>query len=197
MVSYKTIKIIDFLRKEKLPVVSINLLRSFTGLTNKQSLASYINSLIRYKILEKAEKGKYLVKDNLTNDFVVANLLYSPSYISLETALNLYGILSQFPIEISSVTTKRKKSKTIGGKLYVYYHIDRKFFWGFEKKGNALMALPEKALLDAIYFTSKGIKKTAVGDLDLSFINKKVFSDFSKKFPKTKILSNLVKSVLQ
>ena len=59
------------------------------------------------------------------------------------------------------------------------------------------MALPEKALLDAIYFTSKGIKKTAVDDLDLSFINKKVFSDFSKKFPKTKILSNLVKSVLQ
>ena len=77
MVSYKTIKIIDFLRKEKLPVISINLLRSLTGLTNKQSLASYINSLIRYKILEKAEKGKYLVKDNLTNDFVVANLLYS------------------------------------------------------------------------------------------------------------------------
>ena len=197
MVSYKTIKIIDFLRKEKLPVISINLLRSLTGLTNKQSLASYINSLIRYKILEKAEKGKYLVKDNLTNDFVVANLLYSPSYVSLETALNLYGVLSQFPVEISSVTIKRKKSKTIADKLYVYYHINPKFFWGFEKKEGALIALPEKALLDAIYLTSKGIKKITIGELDLSFIDKKVFTDFSKKFPKTKILSNLVKSVLQ
>ena len=126
-------EIIDFLRKGKIPLVDIRLLKSLSGLTNKQSLASFINSLEKYGVLEKAEKGKYLIKENLGNDFTVANLLYKPSYVSLETVLNLCGILSQFPMEITSVTTKRKREKKIAGKLYIYYHLDPKLFWGFEK----------------------------------------------------------------
>lgn len=197
MALYKKLKIIEFLRKEKLPVVDVRLLKDLTGLTNQQSLASCLKSLVEHEILEKAEKGKYLVKNNLENDFLIANLLYKPSYISLETALNLYGILPQFPMEISSITTKRKKSKNIGGKLYVYYHIDQKYFWGFEKRENALLALPEKALLDSIYLTSKGIKKISIEDLDLSTVNKKVFTSFAKDFPKNKIFKDLIEKVLQ
>lgn len=197
MVSYRKLKIIDFLRNEKLPLVNVGLLKNLTGLTNKQSLASFVDSLVKYGILEKAEKGKYLIRDNLGNDFLVANLLYKPSYVSLETALNLYGVLSQFPMEISSITTKRKRSKQIAGKLYVYYHIDPKFFWGFEKKEDALIALPEKALLDNIYLASKGIKEVTIEDLDLSLVKKELFVQFADKFPKTKIFENLIKKVLK
>jgi len=196
MVSYKKIEIINILRKERLPLVSINLLRDLTGLTNKQSLASLVSSLIKIGILEPAERGKYLVKDNLGNDFLIANLCYKPSYVSLETALNLCGILPQFPMEISSITTRRKRTKKIGGKLYVYYHINKKFFWGFEKKEDALIALPEKALLDSLYFKSKGIKGIELEDLDLATINRNIFKEFSHKFPPTKLFSKLVKKVL-
>jgi len=197
MTLYKKLKIIEFLKKEGLPVVSTKFLKKLTGLTNQQTLASCLESLVKYDILEKGEKGKYLVKNNLGNDFLVANLLYEPSYISLETALNLYGILSQFPIEISSITTKRKKSKNVGGKLYTYYQINPKYFWGFEKKENALLALPEKALLDSLYLASKGVKEISIEDLDLSKINKTVFVNFAKNFPQTKVSKNLFKKVLE
>lgn len=196
MVSYEKLKLIEFLRKEELPLVTTNLLRNLSGLENEQSLTSFINSLIKYEILEKAERGKYLVKDNLGNDFLLANLLYPPSYVSLETALNLDGILSQFPMEVSSVTTKRKKNKVIAGKLYTYYHLAPKLFWGMEKKEGTLMARPEKALLDIIYFTSKGIKRVSIEDLDLSSIDKEIFASWAKRFPKTKRFDRLVKKVL-
>lgn len=189
-------EIIDFLRKEKIPLVDIRLLKSLSGLTNKQSLASFINSLERYGVLEKAEKGKYFIKDNLGNDFTVANLLYKPSYVSLETVLNLCGILSQFPMEITSVTTKRKREKKIAGKLYIYYHLDPKLFWGFEKKEGSLLALPEKALLDSIYLESKGIREIYIDELDLSLIDKKVFTDFAAKFPKSKNMQSKINKVL-
>ena len=189
-------EIIDFLRKEKIPLVDIKLLKELSGLTNKQSLASFINSLEKYGVLEKAEKGKYLIKDNLGNDFSIANLLYKPSYVSLETVLNLCGILSQFPMEITSITTKRKREKKIAGKLYIYYHLDPKLFWGFEKKEGSLLALPEKALLDSIYLESKGIRKIYIDELDFSLINKKVFTDFAAKFPKSKNMQSKINKVL-
>lgn len=196
MVSSKIITIIQFLRKEKLSLVNTQLLKSLSGLTNPISLASFINSLVKNEILEPAERGKYLVKDNYNNDFTVANLLYKPSYVSLETALNLYGILSQFPYEISSITTKRKQTKIIQSKTYIYYHINKKLFWGFEKKGDALIAFPEKALLDSIYFKSKGIKGLSIEDLDLSIINKRIFNKFSNEFPQSKIFKKFIKEVL-
>ncbi len=195
MVSYNKIKIIDFLRKEKLTLVDTKFLRELTGLTNRQSLASFISSLEKLEVLERAERGKYLVKDNLGNDFQVANLLYRPSYVSLETALNLYGILSQFPTETTSVTTKRKKKSQLDGKQYGYYHLSPKLFWGFEKKEGALIALPEKALLDSLYLASKGIRGVDVDELDLSVIEPKVFKNFSENFPKTRAFRKLVKII--
>lgn len=195
MVSYKKLKIIDFLRKEKLPLVDINLLGSLSGLKNRQSLDSFAKSLIKLQIIEKAEKGKYLV-NNVGNDFIVANLLYKPSYVSLETALNLHGMLSQFPYEITSITTKRKIEKDINGKLFTYYHLDKKYFWGYEKNGGALIALPEKALLDQLYLVSKGLRGVDIEDLDLSFIDKKTFIEFSAGFPQSKKFIKLIKKII-
>lgn len=197
MVSYKKFKIIEFLRKNKLVVVENELLKELSGLKNQQSLVSFINSLLKYGILERAEKGKYLVTENLGDDFWVANMLYKPSYVSLETVLNLYGILSQIPLETSSVTTKRRTQKIIAGKLYTYFHLSPKYFFGFEKKGNALLALPEKALTDTLYFYSKGLKKIDIEDLDLSRIKKKMVREFAGRYPQTKKFIFLVRQVLK
>lgn len=196
MVSYNRLKIIDLLRERKLVLVDTSMLRELSGLENRQSLASFIKSLEKHNILERAEKGKYLVKANLGDDFQIANLLYQPSYISLESALNLRGILSQFPVEIMSVTTKRKKEKSISNKLFTYYHISPKYYWGYEKVGRALVALPEKALLDSIYFKSKGLRGIDISDLDLSLINKSVLKEFSRTFPRTKKFKKLLKEII-
>lgn len=197
MVSYKTLEFIDILKKEGLPLVDISLLKKLTGLKNSQSLQSFIKALQRAGILQKAERGKYLVKSNLGNDFLIANLLYKPSYVSLATALNVYGMLSQFPTAISSVTTKRKKEKEINNKLFCYQQISKKLFWGFEKKGKALIAVPEKALLDNFYFMAKGLGGIEAADLDLTAIKKGLFKDYADKFPQTKKFKKLTKKALK
>jgi len=196
MVSYKSLEFIDILKKEGLPVVDISLLKKLTGLKNSQSLASFIKSLEKAGVLEKAERSKYLVTSNLGNDFLIANLLYKPSYVSLATALNVCGMLSQMPVEITSITTKRKKEKKVNGKLFVYHKISKKLFWGFEKKGRALIAVPEKALLDNFYFKTKGIRGIEIDDLDLTIIKKGLFKDYTGKFPQTKKFKKLVNKTL-
>ena len=42
-----------------------------------------------------------------TNDFLLANFLYQPSYISLESALSFFGIVTGFAYQITSLTTKK------------------------------------------------------------------------------------------
>ena len=86
-------------------------LRDISEIKNKASFSTVINRLLSSKILLRLEKDKYLVKNRVANPFNLANLLYSPSYISFETALNFYGILSQFPHELSSATLKKTISK--------------------------------------------------------------------------------------
>jgi len=196
MATYNKIKIIEYLRDKGLILVTADFLRSLSGLENKQSLASFIKSLEKNGILARAEKGKYLVKANLGNDFQLANLLYQPSYVSLESALNLHGVLPQFPYEITSITTRRKSEKVISDKLFSYYHLHPKYYWGYDKMGKSLIALPEKALLDSIYFKSKGLRGIDVSDLDLSLINKRIFKKYSKKFSETKKFKNLIKQII-
>jgi len=48
----------------------------------------------------------------------------------------------------------------------------RENFFGFVKKDNFLIAQPEKALLDELYFISKGLISISLNELNLSLINK-------------------------
>lgn len=79
-------------------------------------------------VLVSIEKNKYLVKGKNVSTFEIANFLYQPSYISLETALNFWGILSQFPYEITSVTLKKSVVKKFDDKVYTYSKISSKYY---------------------------------------------------------------------
>ncbi len=133
-------------------------LRQLLEITKDRTLEDLIKRLIDQEILVQMEKGKYLLKGAHTSDFEIAQFLYSPSYISFETALNYHGILSQFPVEITSATTKSTTQKQILEKTYVYSKLSITLYTGYYKENNTLIAYPEKALLDHLYMISKGIK---------------------------------------
>lgn len=97
---------------------------------------------------------------------ILANIIYGPSYISMEYALHQYGIIPERVYEITSVTTKRNKyySTPLGNFSYHHLHLN-KYVGGFILKdhGNnqtSLFATKEKALVDFLYF-----KKEATGSL--------------------------------
>ncbi len=59
----------------------------------KNSLRVQLSRFIQRGWLIQLKRGLYCFSPDKLEEFVLANQLYRPSYISLETALNYYGII--------------------------------------------------------------------------------------------------------
>ncbi len=164
---------------------------------NKKNTQRHVaRNLTEKNILTRLERGKYYITDTQPSDFEIAQFLYTPSYISFETALNYHGILSQFPMEITSATLKKSKTKKIEDKIYTYSQLKPELYFGYYKKtSKSLMALPEKALLDQVYLISKKLKtENYLNELDFSKINENKLKKYSQLFPNEAF--NLIKKYL-
>jgi len=86
----------------------------------------------------------------------IANRIYRPSYISLQTALSFYGIIPEAVTNVTSVTTLKTAEFENRFGTFSYKTIQPRFFFGYTEKpflkGMAfLLAEPEKAILDLLY----------------------------------------------
>ena len=156
-------------------------LHDILAMKSESVFFNYIWKLQKNGVLTKIERNKYILTANPPDTLMLANMLYQPSYISFETALNYYGILPQFPRETTSATTKKTKQKTIMENTYSYTHLDPRLYFGYEKRNDYIIATPEKALFDQAYLTSKGIKRLSIDEYDLSHIDKKIFYSYLGK----------------
>lgn len=172
---------------------TLKTLKDVLGIKKENTLFKIINRLLESGIILRIERNKYSLKDSDVNSFTLANFIYQPSYISFESALNFHGILSQFPYIISSATTRKTNQKIIQGKEFVYTHIKKDLFWGYEKKNDFIIAFPEKALLDQLYLTSKGYRRTSMDEYDLSRINVTKLKKYLKKYPETRQYKKITK----
>lgn len=89
-------------------------------------------------------------------DLFLANKLYSPSYVSLDTALSIYNIIPEVAMGVTSITTKPTREFRNYHGFFRYRTVKPKAFQGYriieENKFEIKMADPEKALVDYIYF---------------------------------------------
>jgi len=177
-----TSSIIKLLNLKEIPLFSLNELGSLFGTENRQTLYKKVQRLEKSGILKKLMKGKYRFLLKEASDFTTANFLYQPSYISMESALSFYSIITGFPYQITSITIKKPKRFTIDEKDYSYSQISADLFWGWEKKENFLIATPEKALLDYVYFAQRGLRGLDWEEIDTTGLNKDLFLSWSKKF---------------
>lgn len=173
---------IRIFHKRNISLFTVSDAEKIFGIKKQNTLYKLLQRLEEAKIIRRLVKGKYQFLLNEVNDFEIANFLVDPSYVSLESALSFYGILPQFPYIISSVTPARSKKIDRYGKRFEFSHIKRDYFFGFEKKNNFLIATPEKAFLDELYFMSKGLRKVHLEDLDLSQIDLTRFHSMVNKF---------------
>ncbi len=173
-------EIIKKLSLKNIPLFNLNELGGILAIDNQQTLYKRIQRLTKNKILQKLIKGKYYFTLKEVVDFTIANFLYQPSYISMQSALSFHSIMTGFSYEITSISVKKTKIFEINDKEYVYSKISSKFFWGWEKKENFLMAKPEKALLDYVYFASKGLTNLDWDEIDSEKLDKKLISKWAK-----------------
>lgn len=188
-------KAIKILHKKQIKLFSVIDAKKLFKIDNNNTLYKLLQRLEKQSIIERITAGKYQFSLIEAFEFELANFIADPSYISLESALSLYGILSQFPYSITSVTINKSQKIIYKEKEYEFNHISPKYFFSFIKKENFLIASPEKALLDELYFISKGIRKINLDELDLSKINKTQLREIAKEYkfiPLKKLLKKLI-----
>ncbi len=108
----------------------------------------------------KLKRGAYALKSNLPPDFLIANKLYEPSYVSLSTVLSFYKLIPETVYSITSVTSKSTRDFEVLGRTFSYRRIKKAAFTGYEPQEvsdeTVLIATPEKAVADFLYFVSLG-----------------------------------------
>jgi predicted transcriptional regulator of viral defense system len=195
METLSKIDIYRILRKRGLKFLDYPMLKKLTGLKNKNSLYKFASRMEEANLIKSlGGGGKFIVAGSQPESFEIANFIYRPSYISLESALSHYGILSQFVYTVTSITTRKTKKLIVEKKEYTYSQIKNELFWGYNKKAGFLIALPEKALLDSLYFFSKGIINLNLEELDATDLDKQRLEDFQKKFS-NEAVNNLVEKL--
>lgn len=101
--------------------------------------------------IRKLSRGVY-AKDNF-DVLELANKLYTPSYISLETVLQKSGVIFQYYENIFAVSYLTRTIE-VSGHTIEYRRIKKGILFnkqGIEEQGNVVVASPERAFLDAVF----------------------------------------------
>lgn len=150
---------------------------------SRNSLKVSINRLIEKGVLTRIKRGVYQLGFSQVDVPKVANQLYYPSYLSFESALSRYGILSQIPYTQTFATTKRSKTMTLWETEVEFRQLKKELFFGYKMDNGMYIAEPEKALLDQLYMVSRGRGILNIEELDLKKINKELLKKYARNFP--------------
>jgi len=117
-----------------------------------------ITQLIKNGKLSRIKRNLYInPDDNSVSLNTLANIIYSPSYISFEYALSFYGMIPERVEIISSAVYNKKKNKIFSTPLgtFEYRYVNNNIYpYGIirvsEKENSFLIASKEKALCDTL-----------------------------------------------
>ena len=160
----------------------------------EESLKVALNRLVKNERIIRLRKNAYQLPDKIYNLRKIASQLYEPCYLSFESALNECGILSQIPYSLTFATTNKSKKIILGSQEIEFRQIKKDLFFGYELQNDIFIASPEKALVDQIYFISRGLSVLNFKELDLKNVSLKKFNSFIKRYPKaTQLLAKEIK----
>lgn len=119
-----------------------------------------ITRLLREGVLVRVKKGLYVFGDRYRRSpysrELLANLVYGPSYVSLDYALAYHGLIPESVEALTSVTPNRSRRFATPVGLFIYRQIPSSAYEAGMVREEAdheqafLIALPEKALADKI-----------------------------------------------
>jgi len=145
---------------------------------DRQVMRNQFNRWTAKGLLIKLKRGVYTLNDSdrriTPSRRFVANQLYSPSYVSMEDALNFYGLIPERVTDVTSVTTRKTlRIKNLLGN-FTYQHIKPAVFRGFkaikdETGGSFFIAEPEKAIIDFLYLNLYKFQQDFTGAVTESY----------------------------
>jgi len=154
---------------------------------NTHNIRIQLSRFSQKGLVHNFKREWYCFDQKLVDPLEIGSMLYKPSYVSLETALNYFGIIPDIPQAVNLVTTTTtKKFKNVFGNFY-YTKIKLSLFFGFTKVKSSVsesyfnLARKEKAILDYFYLR----RLTSISDLRLNLeeVDKKLFRKYAESFP--------------
>ena len=152
---------------QKLGIIPVNSDVLYSLYSNLNNPDKKISELERKGLIIRIKRNLYVVSPKVHNREIsselVANHLYGPSYISLESALSYHGLIPERVYSMRSVCTKLHKQYETPLGRFEYIKIPERYFpIGIHQETinnsySFLIATPEKALCDKI-ITSKNLK---------------------------------------
>lgn len=165
---------------------------------NYEAAKRNINRYVKSDILGKAKKGLYFLKINPPAEFEIANKLYRPSYVSFETSLSFYGIIPETIYEVISANPRISRNFLVNDLKFSYKKIKKSCFLGYHpekiKNNVVLIADPEKALADYLYFVALKKRKLSYERINLKKIKKTKLIRYARCF-KNKRLLKIIEAV--
>lgn len=167
-----------------------------------------LNHLLKIEALIRVKKGIYIFGKNFARKpyslQILANMIYGPSYVSLEWACQYYRLIPERVTTVTSTTTKRSKQFQTPVGLFTYDHLPNDVFSvgvtlaKVSDKQQALIATKEKALADLLvlrrgsFSSKKHFEETLFEDLrieeeDLASLNLEVLKEIYQARPHSAI----------
>ena len=177
-----TMEFIETLRALDRGYFTVADLEKITGLS-RNSLKVALSRMVKQRLLVRLRRGVYQLGFSSFDPKKIANQLYYPSYLSFESALSYYGILSQVPFTQTFATIKKSKKMKVGDFEVEFTQIRKDLFFGYVLKNGIYIAQAEKALLDQLYLAGRGKRLINIKELDLKNINREKLGKYADLFP--------------
>ena len=177
-----------------------------------RNIANALGPLDRRRLFEWQKKGYikkitnnfYLFTDNQINDTslkIIANTVYSPSYIGLESAMSHYGLIPEAVYQVTSITSRKTKIFKTQIAEFSYRTIKKSCFWGYalahDKTHAYYISDPEKTILDYFYLNPHQSDPDSIAELRLNkqicreMFKLKTFEKYLKIFQNKKLESTI------
>jgi predicted transcriptional regulator of viral defense system len=146
-------------RIRALPTFNLNDVRKLDPGFHRQQLNYWHNQ----GYIKPLAGGYYILADRAIDEaylFTVANKIYEPSYVSLESALAYYQVIPETVLGVTSVSSRKTKQyDTIWG-VFGYRSVKSQYMIGYQVIENGpgykfKIAYLEKAVLDYLYLHSE------------------------------------------
>lgn len=146
------------------------------------NLKAKISYYVRRGVLIRLRRGVF-AKDKNYDVRELGTSIYTPSYVSFETALLEAGIIFQY-YETTFIASKISKTLSVSGRNFTYRQIKNDVLLdpsGITAKDGYSIASPERAFLDMIYLfpnyyfdNLRGLDWGACADMAAIYKNKKL-----------------------
>jgi predicted transcriptional regulator of viral defense system len=146
-------------RIRALPAFNLNDVRKLDPGFHRQQLNYWHNQ----GYIRPLAGGYYLLTNREMNEmvlFMVANKIYEPSYVSLESALAYYEIIPETVLGVTSISSRKTKQYDSAWGVFSYRSVKPKYMIGYQVIENTpglkfKIAYLEKAIVDYLYLNSK------------------------------------------